>query len=45
VVHAIERGEPLLAESVRAMPRVHPRCGTNIVAAAFLATTVYTALA
>lgn len=44
VVHAIERGEPLLVEAVRAMPRVHPRCGTNIVAAAFLATTVYTAL-
>ncbi len=45
VVHAVERGEPLLVEAVRAMPRVHPRCGTNIVAAVFLATTVYTALA
>ena len=32
VVHAIERAEPLLIENVRAMPRVHPRCGTNIVA-------------
>ena len=32
VVHAIERGEPLLVENVRAMPRVHPRCGTNLVA-------------
>lgn len=44
VVHAVERGEPLLVEAVRAMPRVHPRCGTNIVAAVFLATTVFTAL-
>ncbi|GAB4457297.1 MAG: hypothetical protein OHK0029_16850 [Armatimonadaceae bacterium] len=32
VVHAIERGEPLLVPTVREMPRVHPRCGTNIVA-------------
>ncbi len=34
VVHALERSEPLLAENVRAMPRVHPRCGTNLVAGA-----------
>lgn len=33
VVHAIENGEPLKPEHVSAMPRVHPRCGTNIVAA------------
>ncbi|MBP6965171.1 MAG: DUF1385 domain-containing protein [Armatimonadetes bacterium] len=33
VVHAIERGEPLTPEVVKTMPRVHPRCGTNIVAA------------
>ena len=32
VVHALERAEPLLVETVRAMPRVHPRCGTNLVA-------------
>jgi CBS domain-containing protein len=32
VVHAIERSEPLLIENVRSMPRVHPRCGTNLVA-------------
>jgi CBS domain-containing protein len=32
VVHAIERAEPLAVETVRAMPRVHPRCGTNLVA-------------
>lgn len=30
VVHAIERGEELTPEVVRRMPRVHPRCGTNI---------------
>ena len=32
VVHAIENGEPLKPANVLAMPRVHPRCGTNIVA-------------
>ena len=32
VVHAIENGEPLKPATVSAMPRVHPRCGTNIVA-------------
>ncbi len=32
VVHCLERGQPLVPECVRAMPRVHPRCGTNIVA-------------
>src|SRR5205085_6083325 len=37
-VHAMERGEPLLAEVVRRMPRVHPRCGTNIMAAALMFT-------
>lgn len=36
VVHAIERGEPLKSENVQVMPRVHPRCGTNIVAAVIL---------
>ncbi len=36
VVHAVERGEELEVESVRRMPRVHPRCGTNIAAAASL---------
>ncbi|MCX8052281.1 MAG: DUF1385 domain-containing protein, partial [Armatimonadetes bacterium] len=33
-VHAIEAGEALVPENVRRMPRVHPRCGTNILAAA-----------
>ncbi len=32
VVHAIERREPLTVSAVRAMPRVHPRCGTNLFA-------------
>lgn len=33
VVHAIENGEPLDPEVVYQMPRVHPRCGTNLVVA------------
>lgn len=33
VVHAIEQDEQLTIESVRRMPRVHPRCGTNLTAA------------
>lgn len=33
VVHALERGEDLLPEIVRRMPRVHPRCGTNMAVA------------
>lgn len=36
VVHAIERGEPLEPAIVSRMPRVHPRCGTNLAAAASL---------
>lgn len=38
-VHAIERSFPLLPQYVRAMPRVHPRCGTNLVAGGLLLTT------
>jgi CBS domain-containing protein len=30
VVHAIEREESLTPDVVRRMPRVHPRCGTNV---------------
>lgn len=30
VVHCIERFAPLVPETVRSMPRVHPRCGTNL---------------
>ncbi len=29
-VNAIEAGEPLTPENVARMPRVHPRCGTNL---------------
>lgn len=36
VVHAIERGEPLVPEIVTRMPRVHPRCGTNVAVGASL---------
>jgi CBS domain-containing protein len=36
-VNAIEAGEPLSPSSVARMPRVHPRCGTNVVAIASLA--------
>jgi CBS domain-containing protein len=34
VVHTIEAGDELVPEVVRKKPRVHPRCGTNLVAAA-----------
>ncbi|HWA84320.1 MAG TPA: DUF1385 domain-containing protein, partial [Fimbriimonadaceae bacterium] len=34
VVHAIERGEDLAPAVVRRMPRVHPRCGTNLAVGA-----------
>jgi CBS domain-containing protein len=36
VVHAIERDEPLTVDVVARMPRVHPRCGTNLATGAFL---------
>lgn len=36
VVNAIEAGEPLIPEAVERMSRVHPRCGTNLAAAAML---------
>ena len=32
VVHCIEHHAPLVPSCVRAMPRVHPRCGTNLFA-------------
>jgi hypothetical protein len=32
VVHAIEQGDDLRPEVVVAKPRVHPRCGTNLMA-------------
>jgi len=36
VVHAIEREEPLVPEVIARMPRVHPRCGTNLAAGAMI---------
>jgi hypothetical protein len=36
-VHAIEQGEPLDLDTVAAMPREHPRCGTNLMALLFSA--------
>lgn len=36
VVHAIERGERLTLDVVRRMPRVHPRCGTNLAVGGML---------
>jgi CBS domain-containing protein len=36
VVHAIERGEELIPSIVKRMPRVHPRCGTNLAVGATL---------
>ncbi|HSV74655.1 MAG TPA: DUF1385 domain-containing protein [Chthonomonadales bacterium] len=33
-VHALERGEPLRPDVVSRMPRVHARCGTNLLAGA-----------
>jgi len=44
VVHAIERGEPLLPGAVKQMPRVHPRCSTNLVAAGLILWLTLTAL-
>jgi CBS domain-containing protein len=36
VVHAIERGEELHPDVIRRMPRIHPRCGTNLAVGASL---------
>jgi hypothetical protein len=33
VVHALEQGRQLDVDVVSRMPRVHPRCGTNVLAA------------
>jgi len=46
-VHAIEQGEALTLERVARMPRVHPRCGTNLMALVFvlmIATTAFMSL-
>src|SRR5947207_7296260 len=36
VVHAIEAGDDLSPAAVQSKPRVHPRCGTNLVVALLL---------
>jgi CBS domain-containing protein len=38
VVHTIEAGDDLMPEVVREKSRVHPRCGTNLVAAILIMT-------
>jgi predicted transcriptional regulator len=37
VVHAIEDGDELTPQRVATKPRVHPRCGTNLMALVFIA--------
>ena len=44
-VHAVERGERLALDIVRRMPRPHPRCGTNFVAAVLVFSTLSQAFA
>lgn len=36
-VHTLEAGEPLTPDRVRRKPRVHPRCGTNLMIMASMA--------
>ncbi len=40
VVRAIEEGEDLTVQKVRMMPRVHPRCGTNLMVLVSLLTVI-----
>ena len=40
VVRAIEEGEDLTVQKVRAMSRVHPRCGTNLMVLVSLLTVI-----
>jgi hypothetical protein len=44
VVHAIEDGDPLTPENVRAKTTVHPRCGTNLMAAAVVGVMILSVL-
>jgi CBS domain-containing protein len=41
VVHALERDEELTPEVVARMPRVHPRCGTNLAVAVTIFSTIW----
>lgn len=45
VVHAIERGEELREDVVSRMPRVHPRCGTNLAIGAMIFLSIMSATA
>ena len=40
-VHALERDEELTPEVVSRMPRVHPRCGTNLAVAVTMFVTIW----
>lgn len=40
VVHALERDEELTPEVIARMPRVHPRCGTNLAVAVTIFSTI-----
>ena len=42
VVHAFERDEELTPEIIARMPRVHPRCGTNIAVAVTMFSLIFT---
>ena len=42
VVHTIEAGDDLRPEVVRSKPRIHPRCGTNLVAAVMIMSLFWT---
>ncbi|HLK15575.1 MAG TPA: DUF1385 domain-containing protein [Fimbriimonadaceae bacterium] len=41
VVHALERGENLDLKTVARMPRVHPRCGTNVATGVMMASIIF----
>lgn len=40
-VHAIERDEEMLPNIIARMPRIHPRCGTNLAAGALIFLTLF----
>lgn len=44
VVHCIEQGYPLTPANVQSMPRVHPRCGTNLLVGIFLFVSIFVAV-
>jgi len=44
VVHCVEQGVPLTPRCVKSMPRVHPRCGTNILTGMLIFLSAFTAV-